>query len=121
MPARFTDWPTLLLVLCLLVTGSLGGCAAASHRLLGNRRVTAALAVAYGIIGALFGLLTYVVNDFFLMPAADLPALLTYSAVMGFGGATVMASTNILLSIALPKLGIRVDIRIDRSRRGGDK
>jgi len=117
MPPRFQNWPLLVLVLVMLASGGLGGCAAASHRMLRNRPVTAALMAAYAIIGSVLGLLVYVVNDYLLIPAEDLPTLVAYSALLGFGGSTVLAATNIGLSVVLQKLGIRIDVQVDRERR----
>lgn len=107
----------LLLYLIATVAGALGGCAAASHRLLrqGGDKVWMYF-LAYSIIGTFFGVLSFAAHSVILTPYSGIHELTMFSLVYGFGGAIALAATNLSAKFILKKLGVEIDVRVTKVR-----
>ena len=107
----------LLLYLIATIAGALGGCAAASHRLLrqGDDKFWMYL-LAYSIIGTFFGVLSFAGHATIGTPYAGIHEATLFSLVYGFGGAVALAATNLSVKFILKRLGIEIDVRVTKVR-----
>lgn len=115
MPTR--DQAILLVYAIATISGGLGGCTVAAHRLLSGREMRVSFALAYALIGSVFGILTAaygaVILDF--TSAQDIigPAVLA-----GSGGAIALSGANITARAVLKRLGVEIVVSVKDTRDG---
>lgn len=109
------EWLTLALYALAAVSGGLGGCAVAGHHILRGRSMRASYALAYGIVGMVFGVLMLAYGSVFGADAASLDRLIGQSVLAGAAGSIALASTNLSARWVLKRLGIEVIVTVRRS------
>lgn len=102
----------------VLITGAVGGCAAAFTGARKEKRVLTFLSIlGYGFAG-LFGSITYFCMLFILNgnTETDLHSFILFSLMAGFVTSTSLAGTNLVLKLVLKKIGIEIDVEIKRTK-----
>lgn len=115
MPDKTLEWLTLMLYALAAVSGGLGGCAVAGHHILRGRSMRTSYALAYGIVGMVFGVLMLAYGSFFGVEAASIDRLIGQSVLAGMVGSLALASTNLSARWVLKRLGIEVIVTVRRS------
>jgi hypothetical protein len=97
------------------ISGGLGGCAIASHSILRGATPRVSYVLAYGMIGVVFGMLTYAYGTLAGVDTANIDSLIGASILAGASGSVTLASTNISARWVLKRLGIEVQVTVRRS------
>jgi hypothetical protein len=115
MPKTILDAAETFLLAIFLVSGGLGGCAAASKFWANGAKFRWAIFFSYLILGVFFGVMSYGVHQIVGWQSPSSAAL--SSGLIAFAGATIVTGSNISAKILLKKLGIEVDVNIKRVNR----
>lgn len=114
MPERILEQITILLYALAAISGGLGGCAIAAHDVLRGGKPRLSFLLAYGIIGAVFGVLGLAYGSWFGMNNETTDHIIGNSVLIGAMGSAVLASTNLSARWVLKRLGIEVEVSIKR-------
>jgi hypothetical protein len=117
MTERIIEHVTLLMYALAAISGGLGGCAIASQEVLHGKKPRISFVAAYGIIGAVFGLLVLVYGSFFGVDSASADAVVGNSILAGAVGSITLASTNLSARWVLKHLGIEVEVTVKRRNK----
>lgn len=117
MPEKYTSSIYVLFAIAA-ISGGLGGCTIAGHRLLTGQNMRFSFFLAYAIIGAVFGLL-FAAYGWVL--ADHHPSTIIGPAIIaGMSGAILLSVTNLTARFILKHLGIEVQVtmrKTDEERR----
>lgn len=116
MPDRSLEFLALLMYALAAVSGGLGGAAIASHHLLRGRSMSISYALAYGMVGMVFGILALAYGSVFGVQPGSVDSIIGQSIIAGAAGSLVLASTNISARWVLKRLGIEVLVTVRRAQ-----
>ena len=122
MPEKYTNTVYVLFALAA-ISGGLGGCAVAGHRLITGKKMRFSFFAAYAIVGAAFGLL-FAAYGFAISAETHPVEIIGPSIMAGVVGAAALGSMNWTARIVLKHLGIEVQVtmrKTDEDRRKGDE
>ena len=104
------------------ISGALGGCAASCYYMTHDKAPRWAFAVAYTVVGCVFGVVTFA-GLALLHPPASIHLLVLYSLGGGAAGAVALGSANLTVRILLRHLGVEVAVTMRKAgeeRRDGE-
>lgn len=110
------DWLALIMYALAAVSGGLGGCAIAGHHVLRGHSMRISYLLAYGIVGATFGVLLLAYGAMFGVNNASLHSMIGNAVLAGAAGSFALASTNISARWVLKRLGIEVLVTVRRAQ-----
>lgn len=117
MPDKYSSSIYLLFALAA-ISGGLGGCSIASHRLITGRKMRLSFFLAYGIVGAAFGILFcafgWVVSD------SHPSQIIGPSLASGMVGALCLGSVNWTARIILKHFGVEVVVTMKKTEKEND-
>lgn len=120
MPDRFQPLIYLLFALAA-ISGGLGGCAIASHRLLSGKQMRVSYLFAYSIIGATFGVL-FAAYGWIVAPNHP-SEIIGPALVAGMIGSAALGGMNWTARFILKHLGVEIQVTMrkpDEDRRQND-
>lgn len=102
----------------MLVTGCIGGCAAAFQKSKHDKKKIIFLSfIAYAITGSFGAILLFGISNLFFekeLAGYTFNQLSFWAAIAGFSTASALAGTNLAFHFVLDKLGIQIDIEIKK-------
>lgn len=110
------DWLALIMYALAAVSGGLGGCAIAGHHVLRGHSMRISYLLAYGIVGATFGVLILAYGALFGVNNTSLHSMVGNAVLAGAAGSFALASTNISARWVLKRLGIEVLVTVRRAQ-----
>lgn len=110
------DWLALIMYALAAVSGGLGGCAIAGHHVLRGHSMRISYLLAYGIVGATFGVLLLAYGAMFGVNNTSLHSMIGNAVLAGAAGSFALASTNISARWVLKRLGIEVLVTVRRAQ-----
>lgn len=110
------DWLALIMYALAAVSGGLGGCAIAGHHVLRGHSMRISYLLAYGIVGATFGVLLLAYGAMFGVNNTSMHSMIGNAVLAGAAGSFALASTNISARWVLKRLGIEVLVTVRRAQ-----
>lgn len=110
------DWLALIMYALAAVSGGLGGCAIAGHHVLRGHSMRISYLLAYGIVGATFGVLILAYGAMFGVNNTSMHSMIGNAVLAGAAGSFALASTNISARWILKRLGIEVLVTVRRAQ-----
>ena len=107
----FKEYFPVFLYAIAAITGLIGGCTAAGHKLLHGKNLGFAVLWAYGVVGVFFGLL-FLAHSNYLNVHMELDQLIASCLISGFAGSVMLASSNFTMRWALKRMGIEVQLTV---------
>jgi hypothetical protein len=117
MPDKYTNSIYVIFALAA-ISGGLGGCSIASHRLITGRKMRLSFFAAYGIVGAAFGILFCAFG--WVMSDSHPSQIIGPSLASGMIGAFLLGSMNWTARIILKQLGIEVQVTMKKAEKEGE-
>ncbi len=117
----FTSFFELLVYLLAAVSGGVGGCAAASMKLLttSHRKILAVEFLSYIIVGVFIGTGAVVGAVVLGWPLDTWAEVLGAGGLLGFTGALALGGANLSVKVLAPKLGLEIDVSVRRAKKNG--
>ncbi len=119
MQDRLIDGATAILYAIAAISGGLGGCMVAAHKVLRGRSVTAVLVVAYLFAGAIFGLAGVIGLRIFAFWVPTVETTILAGLMFGVIGAGALMGMNLSARFIMRRFGIEVDVQVRRVKRNG--
>lgn len=112
VPERVTDLTIALLYALATISGGLGGCTVAAHHVLRGKTMRLSFALAYLIIGAVFGLLSAAYG--IVVVHKHITEVIGPCIIAGMAGAIALGMSNLSARFILKRLGIEVVVSVKR-------
>lgn len=117
MPTKGPDFLVLLWYSIAAISGGLGGCSAAATLTLTNRKqAVLSFFIAYALIGATVGMLTYGFGHMVGIDIKDTESLVLWSLLCGTAVPLAVLSQNLVAKVVLEKLGVEVQVTLRKPK-----